>query len=133
MTRINCVPVDELSDKHLGAEYRELPRVFGLVRAAAERGERPDDPRNPRAYQLGRGHLRFFYARLAWLARRHAVVVEECRTRGRAVSFPTPPTQNIPPEWFGDWTPDHRALATNRARIAMRTAEAAARNHRRTA
>jgi len=31
MTRINCAPKKELSDKHLAAEYRELPRIFGLV------------------------------------------------------------------------------------------------------
>ena len=31
MTRINCVPVEELTDKHLGAEYRELPRLFGQI------------------------------------------------------------------------------------------------------
>ena len=28
MTRINVVPVKELSDQHLIAEYRELPRVI---------------------------------------------------------------------------------------------------------
>lgn len=32
MTRINVIPVQLLSDQHLGAEYRELPRVFGAVR-----------------------------------------------------------------------------------------------------
>ena len=35
MTRINCVPVEELHQKHLVAEYRELPRVFRLAEAAA--------------------------------------------------------------------------------------------------
>lgn len=28
MTRINVIPVSELSDQHLIAEYRELPRVL---------------------------------------------------------------------------------------------------------
>ena len=31
MTRINCVPVTELHDRHLVAEYRELPRCFALM------------------------------------------------------------------------------------------------------
>ena len=43
MTRINCVPPSELTVQHLVAEYRELPRIFALVRAAIARGERPDD------------------------------------------------------------------------------------------
>lgn len=41
MTRINVIEPSRLSDQHLGAEYRELPRVFGLVRDAIARGERP--------------------------------------------------------------------------------------------
>ena len=28
MTRINVIPVEELSDQHLMAEYRELPRAI---------------------------------------------------------------------------------------------------------
>lgn len=32
MTRINLTLVSELTDQHLIAEYRELPRVFGIVR-----------------------------------------------------------------------------------------------------
>jgi len=32
MTRINCIPVTELHNKHLVAEYRELPRIFKLAR-----------------------------------------------------------------------------------------------------
>ncbi|ENT03393.1 hypothetical protein C038_02848 [Brucella sp. 63/311] len=41
MTRINCIPPAELTGPHLVAEYRELPRVFALVRAAIQRGEAP--------------------------------------------------------------------------------------------
>ena len=121
MTRINCVPPAELSDAHLGAEYRELPRVFGLVRAAAARGERPTDARNPAVYRLGPGHVRFFYARLGWLLLRHAAIVSEGHGRGRVLRFPAPPAHSIPPEWFGAWTPDAPALALNRARIKERT------------
>ncbi|MBP7000765.1 pyrimidine dimer DNA glycosylase/endonuclease V [Amaricoccus sp.] len=41
MTRINVVPPEELSRAHLVAEYRELPRVFGMVRAMIARGLDP--------------------------------------------------------------------------------------------
>lgn len=32
MTRINLLPASELTDQHLIAEYRELPRIFTIVR-----------------------------------------------------------------------------------------------------
>lgn len=37
MTRINCVPVTELSQKHLVAEYREIGRVYALAVSAYNR------------------------------------------------------------------------------------------------
>lgn len=131
MTRINVVPPSELCDAHLGAEYRELPRVFPLVRRAIARGELPTDPRNPARYVLGRGHVRFFYPRLGWLAARYDEIVAECRRRGRRVTYPNifgsdiPAEWDrwwrpIPAEWWGWWRPDEEALALNRTRIAER-------------
>ena len=32
MTRINLLPPSQLADQHLIAEWRELPRIFGLVK-----------------------------------------------------------------------------------------------------
>lgn len=125
MTRINCVPPTELTVKHLVAEYRELPRVFGLVRLAVARGEAPDDPRNPLAYTLGKGHIRFFYCRLGYLTRRQQALVAEMQRRGYQPSF-TETAQllaGLPPEWCADWEPTAEALALNRARIAERSGE----------
>jgi len=56
MTRINVIPVEELSDQHLLAEYRELPRVLKQnidVKGAREK------------YHLGVGHMK--WARRHWL------------------------------------------------------------------
>ena len=61
MTRINCIEPKYLKDKHLVAEYRELPRVFGLIEKAIERGENPKAPKFNRSYIMGKGHLHFFY------------------------------------------------------------------------
>lgn len=126
MTRINCIPPADLTTPHLVAEYRELPRVFGLVRAAIARGETPDDPRNPSGYRLGAGHVRFFYPRLGYLARRQASLVAEMQARGHAPSFTEPAAllRGIPPEWTGDWQPDEAAMSLNRARIAERISDA---------
>lgn len=119
MTRINCIDPELLSDKHLGAEYRELPRVFGLVRAAVGRGERPNDRRNPVSYTLGTGHVRFFYSRLQYLVDRHAALVKECRKRSRVVNHPSVDEllQGIPLEWFGNWKPSMADEALNIKRI----------------
>lgn len=119
MTRINCVPVEELSDKHLGAEYRELPRVFALAQAAYHRGEKPEQ--YPQEYLLGAGHVKFFYARLAFVANRCLELAEECERRGRVVNYKTPPTVDLPIEWWGIWEPTPAALALNRQRIADRS------------
>lgn len=122
MTRINCIEPGLLSDKHLGAEYRELPRIFGLVRQAISRGELPTDPRNPRKYILGAGHCRFFYSRLGWLFERYLSLCDECRSRGRKVSFDNPRelVAGIPLEWLGYWQPDEEARLLNIQRINER-------------
>lgn len=124
MTRINCIPPNELARPHLVAEYRELPRVFALVRAAIARQERPDDPRNPCEYCLGAGHVRFFYSRLGYLARRQAALVAEMKARGYQPLFTDTHhlLDGFPEAWCQDWEPTAEALALNRARIADRLA-----------
>ncbi|GAA5543355.1 MULTISPECIES: pyrimidine dimer DNA glycosylase/endonuclease V [Brucella/Ochrobactrum group] len=122
MTRINCIPPAELTGPHLIAEYRELPRVFALVKAAIQRGETTTDRRNPPAYTLGTGHVRFFYMRLGYLAKRQASLVAEMQARGYAPQFTATHELpiGIPPEWCCDWEPSDEAMAINRARIAER-------------
>lgn len=119
MTRINCIPPEELSDRHLVAEYRELPRVFGLVHKATQRGERPDDPRNPTEYTLGKGHVRFFYPRLRYCENRVRALAREMRRRGMKPQFGDPNLSALLGYGFmNDWTPTPEAQALNRARIA---------------
>jgi deoxyribonuclease (pyrimidine dimer) len=126
VTRINCIPPRELTREHLVAEYRELPRVFGLVRAAAKRGETPASIRKraPGEYTLGRGHLMFFYTRLLWLVNRYDQIVSEMQRRGYTVNFPDANRDGIPLAWFGTWSPLPRHRAINRKRINQRLAEA---------
>jgi len=113
MTRINCVPPEELSGPHLVAEYRELPRVFGLIRKA-----RPGPA--PAEYVLGPGHVRFFYDKAGWLLRRQRALIDEMIRRGYRPTHtePAPLAAGLP---MGDWTPDERAMALNRARLAERS------------
>jgi deoxyribonuclease (pyrimidine dimer) len=126
MTRINCCSPQDLSRQHLIAEYRELPRIFGLVKAAIIRGEKPNDPRNPTSYTLGKGHCRFFYPRLQYLVDRQRSLIAEMRTRGYAPTFDegtiSELTTGIPRDWMGEWQPDAVAVAINIARILERNA-----------
>lgn len=122
MTRINVVPPSELHTKHLVAEYRELPRVFKLVRKAVERGESPNDKRNPVIYTLGSGHVRFFYNKLAFLFLRQQDICAEMRARGIIVNY-EPSFElfdGIPAIWHGHYTPTPGAMYLNRDRIKDR-------------
>lgn len=115
MTRINCIPVQELCDKHLGAEYRELPRVFKLAQPGRLL---------PNTYTLGRGHVLFFYDKLLWCARRGEELAAECRRRNRAVNFDPKGLYTLCPypALYGDWEPPEEAITLNRQRIQERIA-----------
>lgn len=120
MTRINCVPVTELVDKHLVAEYRELPRIFAMVR----------DPKHnetfPKTYTLGAGHMKFFYDKLTYLAERQKQLVAEMIRRGFKPSFTAEELvikyAGVPGKHWHDWTPTPEAMAINRERLAERIA-----------
>jgi hypothetical protein len=117
MTRINVVPVEELTNKHLLAEYRELPRIMRLVRPCA------DAPQN---YTLGKGHLKFFYNKMSFIVDRFHALVAECKKRGFNVQHEhLPVRKTIPSGVWNNYTPTPEALALNRARIAERLKEAA--------
>lgn len=120
MTRINCVPVKELSGPHLVAEYRELPRVFALAEKAAARGSFSQPP----YYTLGKGHVLFFYTRLGYLAQRHAELIEEMKQRGYKPSFTGIRREDfpsMPDSFWRSWEPTDEALRLNRQRIKERS------------
>lgn len=120
MTRINCIPVEELSRQHLVAEYRELPRVFALAYKASQRTKFDQ----PATYTLGTGHVTFFYTRLGYLAKRHAQLVTEMLRRGYKPTFTgslKDAYPDIPEAFWGDWEPTDDAMAINRYRIFERS------------
>jgi len=120
MTRINCIPVEELTDKHLRAEFYELPRVF----TAIERQEgKPSDL--PTTYRMGTGHVRFFYDKALWLAGRLNDIADEMMRRGWNVDDDKlnavfKRIEELPSWSMNDWQPDEEAQAINRARIIAR-------------
>lgn len=120
LTRINVIPVEELHDKHLLAEYRELPRIFKASRKWHDRGGRVRDL--PQTYRLGKGHVLFFYDKLQFCFARQRALVAECRKRGFNVQFD--PSRDLidwaPPYLLGGYMPTKRALQINRQRIKER-------------
>lgn len=113
-----------LVDKHLVAEYYELPRVFGLVRKAIAKGHKPERYSGIDIYGFGAGHVKFFYARLGWLGARYAALVEEMLRRGMKPK-PVPMIElfsGISAEWVGDWNPTPKDLDLNMERLNERLA-----------
>lgn len=129
MTRINVVPVTELHDKHLLAEYRELPRVFGAARKWHDRGGHRAEL--PMTYRLGKGHVLFFYDKLLFCFNRQFDLYGECLERGFNVQHNPEDARadflSAPEQLFNDYTPTRAALRINRERIALRLHEAAQR------
>lgn len=118
MTRINVVPPQELCDKHLLAEHRELTRIpNNIVNGKAIIRDIPS------AYTLGTGHVKFFYNKLAYLYNRYLTLTEECKARGFNVTnrWPMDPQHPIScTQLYNDYQPTDEALAINRERIQDR-------------
>ena len=118
MTRINVVPPQELCDKHLLAEHRELTRIpNNIVNGKAVIRDLPS------AYTLGTGHVKFFYNKLAYLYKRYLTLTEECKARGFNVTNRWPDIDSTL-LWYKplyqDYQPTDAALAINRERIQDR-------------
>ena len=78
MTRINMgVDPTELPDKLLLAEHREITRIPNAIRSG--RAKIVDIPAN---FTLGKGHVKYFYTRMAYLHNRYVDLYNECFDRG---------------------------------------------------
>lgn len=121
MTRINVVPVTELHNKHLLAEYRELPRLYALAEKWHERDGWIGNL--PQHYTLGKGHVRFFYVHLGFIIKRHQQLIDECIARGFNVTMTsTRQCNEFELYMCYDYEPTAEALRINRERIAERLA-----------
>lgn len=118
MTRINLVPVQELADQHLMAEYRELPRVFGAVRKHVQAGKRITDFKISPTYILGTGHVTFFYNKLLYLQKRHVELVNECIRRGiKITNTEFNDISDLPAAFCNDFKPLPNELLLSRTRL----------------
>lgn len=120
MTRINLIPPADLHDRHLVAEYRELPRIFALIRGHEARD---DDRPLPLTYRMGTGHVMFFYDKGPWLVARQEALIAEMRRRGMEPNFTE--TDRLmdgidASRHQADWDPSPAEIAINQARITER-------------
>jgi len=110
MTRINVVEPDRLTDQHLFAELRELPRAWKYAR--------PGRLDIPETYRMGDGHVLFFADKTGWLSERFALLLNEWRGRGFVWNGPD---ALIPvPGADGWWTPTDEARRANARRLIDR-------------
>lgn len=79
MTRINLIPVKELSDQHLIREYNELPRCIKQDINVSDA---------PRKYTLGKGHMKWGRLHIQFLLDRYFELCNEMQYRGFKVNYP---------------------------------------------
>jgi deoxyribonuclease (pyrimidine dimer) len=119
MTRINVVPVTELSRQHLIAEYREIVRVFALARKSQYEMHKK---KQPPKYTLGTGHVLFFFDKLNFISRRYDDLCNEMINRGYQCNRISQKDlhSGIESFMFHDYIPSEEALLVNRERIKER-------------
>ena len=115
MTRINVIPVEELADQHLIAEYRELPRCLK---------QNIDISNAPDIYCLGAGHMRWARKHAKFLLKRYGKLCKEMKYRGFKPGFSQSALIYMAVYWcgcaswlFNDYEPTNLDIVINRSRI----------------
>jgi deoxyribonuclease (pyrimidine dimer) len=116
MTRINTVPVSELSGKHLIAEHREIKRIPNAIRSG-----KAIVKNIPEQFTLGTGHVKFFYDKVLWLKNRYLELYQECLRRGYNVTSYVDSFDGINDDLMNDWQPTAASIELIRERIKERS------------
>jgi deoxyribonuclease (pyrimidine dimer) len=128
MTRINLVPVGNLADQHLFAEWREIKMVPAALRRSLRTRTPTDILKNiPIRYTLNKGHVTFFYNKMQFLTDRYADLSNELLKRSYSLSKTGTFYQfmeDIPPMFnISSWQPDKQEISVNVERIVTRISE----------
>ena len=122
MTRINIIPVSELHDQHLIAEYREITMVPAALNRTLKSKAGLDRKKISKRFTLNSGHVYFFYDKGLYLDKRYTEIVSEMKSRG----FNPDSNRVFPIEIFkdndlyNDWTPTIEDQKLIRQRIQER-------------
>lgn len=118
MTRVNLIPVEELSNSHLIAEKHEITRVVTLAKRSKPNIKIPPN------YTMGKGHVTFFYNKIGFVINRYELLCDEVRKRGFVCNqIPTLSLlASMPSHLINNFTPDCTAIDISRSRIVDRLA-----------
>ena len=118
MTRINIIPVSELKDQHLIAEYREITMVPAALKRTLNSKIGLRYEKISKEYTLNTGHVYFFYNKGLYLNNRYQEIIEEMRL---SEFNPDPkrrfPKEVFPNELYNDWMPSLNEQKVIRQRI----------------
>ena len=125
MTRINIIPVSELADQHLIAEYREITMVPAALKRTLRSKVGLRKEKISKRYTLNTGHVYFFYDKGLYLNNRYQEIITEMKLRG---FNPDPnrkfPKHVFPSHLYNDWMPslDEQRIVRKRIeeKIAMK-------------
>lgn len=99
MTRINVgVMPQELTDKHLLAEHREIKRIPNCIKSG-----RFSMDGQPELFKLGAGHVKFFYDKILYLKNRYEALYSECLVRGFNITNYIESFNDIPNHLMNDY------------------------------
>ena len=119
MTRINIIPVKELFDQHLIAEYREITMVPAALNRTINSKNGLKLSKINNTFTLNKGHVYFFYNKGKYLHKRYKEIVKEMKARG----FQPNPNRKFPKNIFiennlyNDWQPSVEDYKIIRERI----------------
>ena len=119
--RINCIPVEYLTDQHLRAEWVEMLMLPAFMkRSLRAKGHIEVD--NSIEYRLNKGHAKFFYNKLKYVEKRYKEIEKEMISRGFSAN-PSLDLSMFPRELFNDWSPMKEDVVINANRILTRIEE----------
>ena len=119
MTRINIIPVKELFDQHLIAEYREITMVPAALNRTINSKNGLKLSKINNTFTLNKGHVYFFYNKGKYLHKRYKEIEKEMKARG----FQPNPNRKFPKNIFiennlyNDWQPSVEDYKIIRERI----------------
>lgn len=123
MTRINsAIQPKNLTDQHLLAELRELPRIFTAVSKRIADGKDFNDI--PKVFTLGGGHVKFFYDKCGFLLIRHLKLrIEYFKRFNKNYYFDRDRVETIQTKLLGNYIPTNEEKQLLIERISTRILE----------
>ena len=118
MTRINAgIPPYTLSTKHLLAEHREIKRIPNTIRSG-----KANLTNIPTEFNLGPGHVKFFYNKQLFLYTRYKELLTECKKRNFKVTDYSSAWDTLnQTDLWNSWTPEQIDIDKIKERILLRS------------